>query len=142
MLRHQGGEQVKAGFYFNCATWEISTLSGHGGILAGTTDTQFMRMPLPLLLVAAPMMGAAFAMFLPFIGIAMVLDYAMRQAWAAGREAMHAAALALSPRTRTGEAYFTGTSDTKGKDAQADTETSARLEHLEREVEEKEKAGR
>lgn len=141
MARYQGGEQAKAGFYFNSTTWEILTLSGEGGVLAGSTDMRFVRLPLPILLVAAPMMGAAFAMFLPFIGIALVLDYAARQAWAAGREAMHAATLALSPRTRTGEAYFTGSTEAKDERT-ADDEAKARLEELERKVEDVEKSGR
>ena len=142
MLRHQGGETVKAGFYFNCATWEISTLSGHGGVLAGSADTRFLRMPLPLLLAAAPMMGAAFAMFLPFIGIAMVLDFVARKAWKVAREAVHGSVVAVSPRTRTGEAYFTGSSERNDKGSQEDAEAAARLAELERKVEDTEKAGR
>lgn len=141
MLRQMSGEQAAAGFYFNCTTWEIATLSGQGGALAGPAGSQFLRLPLPLLLVVAPMMGAAFAMFLPFIGFALVLDYAARQAWSAGREAMHAATLALSPRTRTGEAYFTGSAETREK-AGENREADARLEQLERDVEQKERDGR
>lgn len=141
MSRRISGEQAAAGFYFNCTSWEIVTLSGQGGILGGPAGSRFLRLPLPLLLVAAPMMGAAFAMFLPFIGIALVLDYAARRAWAAGREAMHATALALGPRTRTGEAYFTG--DDQGQDERAaDGETASRLAEIEREVERLEREGR
>lgn len=138
MLRHQGGEQVKAGFYFNAQSWEITTLSGQGGVLAGTTDTRFLRLPLPVLLVAAPLMGAAFAMFLPFIGFAMVADYAVRQAWGAGREALQGATVALSPRTRAGEAYFTG-SDAEQATGEQTPEAEAKLKELEKAVEAKER---
>ena len=138
MMRYQGGEQAKAGFYFNLESWEVTTLSGQGGTLAGPGDTRYLRMPLPLLLVAAPLMGAAFAVFLPFIGIAMVLDYAVKQAWAAGREALHATAMALGPRTRTGEAYFTGTSEAK-KEEQPATQVEAKLKDIEKAIDEHER---
>jgi hypothetical protein len=137
MLRHQGGDQVKAGFYFNLDGWEVTTLSGEGGMLAGPADTSYVRLPLPLLLVVAPLLGAAFAMFLPFIGIAMVLDYAAKRAWAAVRDAVHGTAQALGPQTRAGEAYFTGTAETKAKGEPA-ADTDARLKELEKAIDEHE----
>jgi hypothetical protein len=139
MLRYQGGEQAKAGFYFNLGSWEVTTLSGGGGVLAGAADTSYLRMPLPLLLVAAPLMGAAFAMFLPFIGIAMVLDYAVKQAWAAGRDAFHATAMALGPHTRAGEAYFTGHADKKQKDATPAEQVESKLGEIEKAIDEHER---
>jgi hypothetical protein len=137
MFRQQGGDTVKAGFYFNMDSWEVSTLSGQGGVLAGAADTRYLRMPLPLLLVFAPMMGAAFAMFLPFIGIALVLDFVARRAWAACRDTAAAAFTAVSPRTQTGEAYFTGDA-TEQKDKK-DAAAEARLQKLEDEITEAEK---
>ena len=138
MLRQQGGDKVKAGFYFNMDSWEVSTMSGQGGVLAGAGDSRYLRVPLPLLLVCAPMMGAAFAMFLPFIGIALVLDFAAKRAWAACRDAVRASVVAISPRTQTGEAYFTGDAakKTKGGD---DAEIEARLKALEDEIADVEK---
>jgi hypothetical protein len=133
MLRHQGGDKVKAGFYFNMASWEVSTMSGQGGVLAGASDERYLRVPLPLLLMLAPMMGAAFAMFLPFIGIALVLDFVAKRAWAACRNAVHTTVMALSPRTQTGAAYFTGDASKKtegGEDRDAET----RLKALEDEI--------
>ena len=49
-----------------------------------------------VLLVAAPLMGAAFAMFLPFIGIALVLDFVAKKAWKVTREAVHGTMMAVS----------------------------------------------
>lgn len=144
MTRYMGGQNVKAGFYFNLESWKVTTLSGEGGVLPGGGDTRYLRVPLPLLLVLAPMMGAAFAIFLPFIGIAMVLDFAMKKAYAAGREALHATVVALSPRLRTGEAYFTGGADEKkteaGESAAKTTdEVEARLDRIEKAIDEKER---
>ena len=141
MFRQQGGDTVKAGFYFNMDSWEVSTLSGRGGVLAGAADTSYLRMPLPLLLVFAPLMGAAFAMFLPFIGIALVLDFAAKRAWAGVRSAIHTSAMALSPRAQTGEAYFTGDA-AKDSGKKEDGDAEARLQALEKEIEEHEKSSK
>jgi hypothetical protein len=138
MLRHQGGDKVKAGFYFNTGSWEVTTVSGQGGVLAGAVDHRYLRVPLPMLLVFAPLMGAAFAMFLPFIGIALVLDFVAKRAWAACREAVHATVVALSPRTQTGEAYFTGDAPKQTQD-ERDAELDTRLKGLEEEIAEAER---
>ncbi|MCU0256827.1 MAG: hypothetical protein MUF60_08775 [Vicinamibacterales bacterium] len=133
MTRYNGTQQAKAGFYFNMDTWHVQTLSGEGGVLEGTSDTRYLRLPLPVLLVVAPLMGAAFAMFLPFIGIALVLDFVAKKVWAAAREAAHGTMMALSPRTRTGEAYFTG--DAAKKDATTpDEQADAALAKLEQKI--------
>jgi hypothetical protein len=74
-FRFAGGEQVKAGFYWNLREWEANIIPREGGVLAAKDDARYLRVPLPLLLVVAPLMGAAYAMFLPFIGFAMVAMY-------------------------------------------------------------------
>jgi hypothetical protein len=137
MSRYRGGDKVDAGFYFNLDSWQVATLSGEGGVLPGGKDAVFLRVPLPVLLAAAPMMGAAFAIFLPFIGLALVADYAVKKTWAAGREALHASATALGPQTRTGEAYFTGHADKKDEKPM-DAELEAKLDKLERAIEDHE----
>jgi hypothetical protein len=74
-FRFAGGEQVKAGFYWNVREWEATIIPREGGALKGAVETRYLRIPLPLLLVLAPLMGAAYAMFLPFVGFAMVATY-------------------------------------------------------------------
>lgn len=133
MKRYNGTEQAKAGFYFDLDSWHVTTLSGQGGVLPGTSDTRYLRLPLPVLLVAAPLMGAAFAMFLPFIGIALVLDFVARKVWGAARDAIRGSVVAVSPRTRTGEAYFTGTADEK-KPGGPDAATDEALEKIEQKI--------
>jgi hypothetical protein len=79
MLKYKGGETVKPGFYWNRGAWGVELIPAGGGTLPGAPETVFMRVPWPLLLVIAPIMGGAFAMFLPFIGIALLAQFA----WAA-----------------------------------------------------------
>jgi hypothetical protein len=137
MAKFNGSETVKAGFYFDTQAWHVTTMSGKGGTLPGGPDTTYVRVPLPLLLVGAPMMGAAFAMFLPFIGIAMVVDHVTRKAWGAAKDAVHGSMEALSHRTATGEAYFTGSADEKTAQA-PDAAAGETLKKIETAIEAKE----
>jgi hypothetical protein len=77
--KHVGGERVKFGFYWNLAEWEAQIVPAEGGELKGEGTDRYIRLPLLALLVVAPLMGAAFAFFLPFIGFAMVAVYLMKR---------------------------------------------------------------
>src|SRR5215216_2901878 len=75
MTTYKGGDAVTAGFYVNRAAWSVTTVSGQkGGTLPGTDIDPYVRVPGLLVLMMAPIMGAVFAMFLPFIGIALLLS--------------------------------------------------------------------
>ncbi len=76
MTKYTGGETVKAGFYWNRGKWGAEVVPAEGGALPGTPETVYNRIPWPVLLVVAPVMGGAFAMFLPFLGLAMLAKYA------------------------------------------------------------------
>lgn len=75
--RRRGGEAVKFGFYWNVAEWEAQIVPAAGGTLNGGETVKYVRLPLLALLVVAPLMGAAYAMFLPFIGFAMLAMFLM-----------------------------------------------------------------
>jgi len=79
MTRYKGGDTVKAGFYWNRGKWGAEIVPPEGGALAGTEETIYNRIPWPALMIAAPAMGGAFAMFLPFIGVAMLVQFGYRQ---------------------------------------------------------------
>lgn len=76
MLKYTGGERVKAGFYWHRARWGAEIVPAAGGALPGAPGDVYYRIAWPVLLVAAPVMGGAFAIFLPFIGIAMLVQFA------------------------------------------------------------------
>jgi hypothetical protein len=75
MTKYRNGEQVKAGFYWNTKEWEAHIVKPEGGALPGGPEATYVRLPLLAVLVFAPLMGAVYAFFLPFIGFAMVLAY-------------------------------------------------------------------
>lgn len=75
MLKHKGGDTVKAGFYWHAKEWAATVVPPEGGALPGDEGVTYVRTPLPVLLVLAPAMGAVFAIFLPFIGLAMLASF-------------------------------------------------------------------
>jgi hypothetical protein len=124
MTRHQGGDRVKAGFYLNAAKWDVKALSGAGGVLPGGPADRFLRVPTLALFVFAPLMGAAYAIFLPFIGIAMVAQYLTKKAGETIVDAAHAVRGTMAPAWRPGEAHFTGEPAAK-KDTPAEAPPAA-----------------
>jgi len=72
MTKYTGGDTVKAGFYWNRGAWGVELIPAEGGTLPGDGAIKYVRVPWPALLVIAPVMGGAFAMFLPFIGLALL----------------------------------------------------------------------
>ena len=75
---------MAGGYYWHMGTWEIATVKEATGTLPGGPKDQYLHAPLPLLFVVAPVMGAAFAIFLPFIGFAMPI-YAIGRGLFGGR---------------------------------------------------------
>ncbi len=108
MTKHIGGSTVKAGFYWNLKKWEMVTLSGAGGTLPGTGADRYLKVPVLALLVLAPIMGACYAMFLPFIGFALLFSYLGKKAFAATRVGASSVAATMGPDWRPGEAYLAG----------------------------------
>jgi hypothetical protein len=77
-----GGGKVPAGFYFNKANWEIVTVSGkRGGVLPGDAKTEYLKVPAIAMLAGAPVLGAAFVIFLPVIGFALLASAAWKKAF-------------------------------------------------------------
>ncbi len=86
MKRYIGGTKVAGGYYWHVGTWEIATVKGKEGTLPGGPADQYLHAPVAALFVLAPVMGAAFAIFLPFIGFAMPV-YAIGRGLFGGRKA-------------------------------------------------------
>ena len=72
MLKHNGGERVGKGTYWNLGNGERVDIQEEG-ILPGNGKKTYYRMPAAAIIVAAPVLGLMYAAFLPFIGIAMAM---------------------------------------------------------------------
>jgi hypothetical protein len=79
MKRFEGGSKVKGGFYFNQQSWDLVTVSGKSSVLPGTARDLHLKIPVLLMLLGAPVIGAALVMFLPFAGIALFLHALYRK---------------------------------------------------------------
>ncbi|HSB63646.1 MAG TPA: hypothetical protein VLJ18_05740 [Thermoanaerobaculia bacterium] len=80
MKRFEGLSRVPGGFYFNQKSWELATVSGKAGVLPGTSSDRYLKLPLLLMLLGAPVFGATLVMFLPFVGIALFIHAMCRKA--------------------------------------------------------------
>jgi hypothetical protein len=138
MARHHGGEQVNAGFYLNLDSWQVNTVSGtDSAVLAGSESTRYLRVPVAGMLVFAPLMGAVFAMFLPFIGIAMVAKFAAVKSYDGARQVAQSMVGALGPSWQPSTAHLTGSPEKKAaRPEDAAHEADTKLQSLEREIDE------
>lgn len=73
MVRYHGGQEVGKGTYWNIMTGERVAVEGPATLPGGGNDT-FIRMPGLGILLLGPVLGLVFAIFLPFIGIAMTVS--------------------------------------------------------------------
>ena len=84
MTRYHGGETVGAGAYFNAKSLSFKVLSDEN-VLPGTAADEYVALPMIAMLVVGPARGLVYAIFLPFIGLAMA-------AWVPMEKAGHALA--------------------------------------------------
>jgi hypothetical protein len=71
-MLNKGGHTVKAGTYWNLANGNRVQMEQEG-VLPGSGTTRYIKAPVAVMLMAAPVIGLVFAVFLPFIAIAMTL---------------------------------------------------------------------
>ena len=112
MRHYRGTEKVEPGLYFNLRQLAFKSIDDEG-LLPGTTDEVYRRVPMLALLVVGPFLGLVYVIFLPFIGFAMV-------AWLLGVKATHLAAgaargavRALRPGWEPSMAFLTRTTPAK-----------------------------
>lgn len=71
MATYRGTEDVTPGLYLNLRKFNVAAVDKPGA-LPGTVHDVYRRVPLPLMLAAAPVVGLVYVIFLPFIGFAAV----------------------------------------------------------------------
>jgi hypothetical protein len=114
-----GGTAAKTGFYWDLRKWEMTMVPKQGGILPGDATERYLKVPVLALLVVAPLMGAAYAMFLPFIGFAMLFTFLGKKALAMGRSGAVDVAATMTRDYRPGEAYLASGKKNRAPDAEA-----------------------
>jgi hypothetical protein len=99
----KGGHKTEKGTYWNVMTGEKVVLEQEG-VLPG--EGTFIKAPTAVVLLAGPVLGLVYAIFLPFIGIAMTIALLARKAAEAG-------AHTVSFGWRPVEAYLAGRKNRK-----------------------------
>jgi len=100
----KGGHKVQAGTYWNMANGERVDMEQEG-VLPGKGNEMYLKAPAAAALAAGPVIGLIFAVFLPFIGIAMTLGLIGRKL---AEGVVSAAAGSVSFGWRPIEAYLAG----------------------------------
>src|SRR5512134_3092282 len=72
MTKLNAGTPVKRGYYFSMKNWSVNPVEKDGTVLRGEPGEQFVPVPLPVAVILAPVLGAVFLMFMPFIGFYLV----------------------------------------------------------------------
>ncbi len=75
ITKHVGGEVVKGGIYWSMSAGEFISVPNEGGSLPGGTRERYLRAPLPVVLIVGPIMGLAFAIFLPLSGLLVLIPF-------------------------------------------------------------------
>ena len=115
-MLNKGGHTVKAGTYWNLANGNRVQMEQEGA-LPGSGTTRYIKAHVAVMLMAAPVIGLLFAVFLPFIGIAMTLSLIGKKLTNVAAEA---AAGSMSFGWRPVEAYLAGRKTTKAARAKKD----------------------
>ena len=77
-LKNIGGDRVSRGSYWNFSTGDRVQMEAEG-VLPGGQDNIYFKFPPVLMLMAGPILGLIYAVFLPFIGIAMLVTVVFKK---------------------------------------------------------------
>jgi hypothetical protein len=85
MFTWRGGQQAGTGTYWDVSTGDRIEMENQG-MLPGDGGTTYIKAPSALVLLFAPVLGLLYAIFLPFIGIAMTVTLIGKKAVGAGKK--------------------------------------------------------
>ncbi len=134
MMTYNGNSKVKSGYYLSTNSFAVEVIGEEGGTLPGAVTTRYVSVPFPLLFAVIPVVGLAFLMFLPFIGIFMVAYAVIQRVTGHVSKGADALAATVAPPHATGAAYLGGHEGEKKNE-----QVSPEVEQLEKVVAEKRK---
>lgn len=134
MKTYRAHQNVEPGIYFNPRHLSFKSMDEEGRLPA-TPEGTWHRVPALALLVVGPLMGLAYAIFLPLIGFAMLGGVILRKAGELGLEAAHASTRVLRPAWQPARAFFSR-GRKRRTEADKDTAPDSWAEEAEREMEE------
>jgi hypothetical protein len=136
MTTISGGSAVQGGYYLSKSNWEIFPVERDGQRLPGPVAEHYVKLPTAAAFLLMPVLGGLMVVFLPFIGLYLTAQAALRPLGGMFRRSAQDLAATVTPGWQPGEAHFTG----KRADEKAADEIPAReakLEELASEIEAK-----
>ena len=137
MKTYYSNDTVTEGIYFNARHVCFKSMDEDGRLPADPAGT-WHRVPALALLVIGPLMGLAYAIFLPLIGFAMVGGLVLRKAGELAVEAGHASTRVLRPAWQPARAFLSrGRSRRPGETKREETKPEEKdrwAEDVEREL--------
>jgi hypothetical protein len=136
------GSGIRSGYYLNTARWHLEPVASDGATLPAGPG-RWIRIPTAAAIALVPILGAAFVVFLPVIGIVLTL----RAIAGEMVKALHGPAAELAATVSpggfaTGEAHFTGKRpENAGVEEKGPAARSEALEALAREIERRRNTG-
>ncbi len=83
VTKHEAGEFVPGGIYWNKKSWDLTTISEEGGYLPAEGDGRpYYRLPVLAVILLAPLAGMAFVLFLA-VAVPVMVIYSLPGAIAA-----------------------------------------------------------
>jgi len=108
MARYPGGTQVQGGYYWNPRNWALTPVPDEGALLPGDASQRYLKVHWALVLLLAPVAGGLFVVLMPFIGLAMLLQWSLARLARALRSGARDLGATVTPGWRPGEAHLTG----------------------------------
>jgi hypothetical protein len=138
-----GGNAVKSGYYLSKANWEFFPVEHDGQRLPGTSAEHYVQLPLAAVLVVMPVLGGLMVVFLPFIGLALMAQAAVKPLTGIFRSSARDLAATVTPGWAPGAAHFTGKANEAAGEKEAQKAgIDAELDRLAAEIEERRRASR
>ena len=136
MTKLSAGMKASKGYWFSTKSWSLHPVSNDGEALPGAAGETYVRIPLLLAFAVAPLMGAAFLMFLPLIGFYLALHAALRPVLKIFRSSATEIAATVQPGWAPGEAHLTGKrNEGEGVEEKGPPAAEGELASIEKEVE-------
>jgi hypothetical protein len=133
--RFRSGTAVESGYSYDVKRWTVAPIAKDGERLP-EGDGEWMRIPTAAALLATPVLGGLFLVFLPLIGFVIVARAATRPVVRIFGASAKDLAATVTPGWKAGEAHFTGRGD-----GGAAREGESRLDRLQEEIDERRRRG-
>jgi hypothetical protein len=136
MTTISGGSAVQGGYYLSKSNWEIFPVERDGQRLPGPVAEHYVKIPTAAAFLLMPVLGGLMVVFLPFIGLYLTAQAAVRPLVGMFQRSAQDLAATVTPGWQPGAAHFTG-KRSEEKAAEETPAKEAKLEELANEIDAK-----